>query len=54
MCIQHIQHAIAMRALQLDSKIVQRENSHGNQESCEEGGEETREEGRKEEVTTFT
>jgi len=43
-----------MRALQLDSKIVQRENSHGNQESCADGGEETREEGRIEEVTTFT
>jgi len=43
-----------MRALQLESKIVQRENSHGNEESCKEGGEETREEGHKEEVTTFT
>jgi hypothetical protein len=43
-----------MFALQLQSKIVQRENSHGNQESCEEGREEAGEEGCKEKVTTFT
>jgi hypothetical protein len=39
--------------LQLHSKIVQRENGHGNEESCKEGRKETREEGRKEEVATL-
>jgi hypothetical protein len=39
-------------ALQLHSKIVQRENSHGNEESSEEGRKESRQESRKEKVTT--